>query len=203
MGDISHDCRAGEGGWGNLIGQAIGASIAGAAFGNDDPLESTPWMGVRDWRVFGTPPLARVASYVRDAQRRYMPIPAADDPAIDAMLADDVFTVVVRPNVNDMVSAARMAETGIEHVVIRQRGDDRGRTTVQPRTIDVAGSETMSNLLGASVTLTGVVATFDSDAVLGIVRERDVEAVIITTSGEYRCNLDDTRIKRGYNPPRR
>ena len=200
VGDISHNCRAGTGGWGNLLGQAIGAGIVGGLTGNDDPLESTPWMGVKDWRITGIPPLARIARYARDAQRRYLPTPTADDPVIDELLAGGVFTLTIHPDANDMVSAAQVAETGIEHVVLRRRGDNEGRTTVQPLTIDVAGSETVTNLFGASVTLTGVVATFDSEAVYEIALRRDVEAVLITTSGEFRCNLDDTRLKRGFRP---
>ena len=46
----------------------------------------------------------------------------------------------------------------------------------------------------------GVIATFPSEAVYQIALRRDVEAVLITTSGEFRCNLDDTRLKRGFRP---
>ena len=35
---------------------------------------------------------------------------------------------------------------------------------MQPLTIDMAGSDTMTNLFGASVTMTGVIATFPSEA---------------------------------------
>ena len=44
-----------------------------------------PWMGVTDWRITGIPPLARIARYARDAQRRYLPTPTADDPVIDEL----------------------------------------------------------------------------------------------------------------------
>ena len=47
--------------------------------------------------------------------------------------------------------------------------------------------------------LVGAVATFASADVILVAQQADVEAILLTTSGEYRCNLDDTRILRGYN----
>ena len=74
------------------------------------------------------------------------------------------------------------------------------RYTVQPLTLDVAGSETVGNLFGATAELQGVVATFASSDVRTIAEDNDVEVILVTTGGEFKCNLDDTRILRGYNP---
>ena len=82
------------------------------------------------------------------------------------------------------------------------------RLTPVPRTFNPAplgvsltlASETATNLFGASMELQGVVATFASADVQAIAARGDVEAILITTAGEFKCNLDDTRIKRGYDP---
>ena len=71
---------------------------------------------------------------------------------------------------------------------------------MQPLTLDVVGSDSVTKLFGASVDLEGVVATFASTDVIAIAEDADVEVILITTAGEFKCNLDDTRILRGYNP---
>ena len=97
-----------------------------------------------------------------------------------------------------MVTALRLADIGVEHVVIRPRGDKEGRKTVQPLSIEFAGSDTAQNLFGGSVELDGFIATFASEDVRQIAKEADVETLVITTGGEFKCNLDDKRILRGY-----
>ncbi len=145
--------------------------------------------------------MARVARLAADSRRKYQPAPQATDDHVVGMVAHDVFTVWIQPDADgSMVTAARLADTGVEHVVIRPRGDSEGRFTVQPLTVDVAGAESVTNLFGSSVDLQGVVATFASDAVRAIAEDADVEVILITTGGEFKCNLDDTRIKRGYDP---
>ena len=115
------------------------------------------------------------------------------------MLQEDVFTVVIEPNDSgNMRAAIRLADTGVQHVVLRPRGDDDRAKAVQPIAVDVFGSTTVSNLFGSSVELVGAVATFASADVILVAQQADVEAILLTTSGEYRCNLDDTRILRGY-----
>lgn len=144
--------------------------------------------------------MSRVARYAADVRRRYEPTPQATDDHIVGMVSDDVFTLWIQPDAaGSMVTAARFADTGVEHVVIRPRGDKEGRQTVQPLTLDVAG-ESVTNLFGASVQLEGVVATFASADVIAIAEDKDIEVILVTTGGEFKCNLDDTRIKRGYNP---
>ena len=188
---IQHTCTADIGGFWNKLGEALSATRG--AYGS--------YHGIRRFTITGQPPLARVAHLAAAAQERYMPVPGADDDEVQGVLADDVFTVWVLPNSGgSMVTAARLADTGVEHLVVRPRGDKEGRQTVQPLTIDVAGSDTASNLFGAAVELEGVVATFASKAVIDIARNADVEVVLITTGGEFKCNLDDTRILRGYGP---
>ena len=44
-------------------------------------------------------------------------------------------------------------------------------------------------------------ATFSSDAVREIIAQEDMEVLLITGSQEeFKCNLDDTLLQRGYNP---
>ena len=188
---IQHSCTADVGGFWNKLGEALTARQG--AFGQ--------WHGIREFRITGQPPMSRVARYAADARRRYEPTPQATDDHIVGMVSNDVFTVWIRPEARgSMVTAARLADTGVEHVVIRPRGDKDGRYTVQPRTLDIAETESVTNLFGASVQLEGVVATFASADVIAIAEDTDVEVILITTGGEFKCNLDDTRIKRGYNP---
>ena len=98
-------------------------------------------------------------------------------------------------------TAANLQATNVETVVIRPRGDKDGRQVVQPLTVDVTDGTVMSNLFGASVQIFGVVATFSSDAVREIIAQGDIEVLLITGSQEeFKCNLDDTRLQRGYNP---
>ena len=186
---IQHSCTAEIGGFWNKLNEAF-TSVEGA-YGS--------YHGIRRFSVTGQPPLARVAGLAQAAQERYIPVPGAGDDEVQAILADDVFTVWVLPDSRgSVITAARLADTGVEHLVIRPRGDSEGRYTVQPLTIDVAGSDTVANLFGASVQLEGVIATFQSAAVIEIAKDADVEAILITTGGEFKCNLDDTRILRGY-----
>ena len=71
------------------------------------------------------------------------------------------------------------------------------------RAVDLTGGYQSSILPTDSAEdpqLEGVVATFASADVIAIAEGADVEVILITTGGEFKCNLDDTRIKRGYNP---
>ena len=188
---IQHSCTAEIGGFWNKLGEALTAQQG--SFGQ--------WHGIRKFRITGQPPMSRVARYAADARRRYEPAPQPTDDHIVGMVSDDVFTVWIQPDAaGSMVTAARLADTGVEHVVIRPRGDKEGRYTVQPLTLDVAGAESVTNLFGASVQLEGVVATFASADVIAIAEDTDIEVILVTTGGEFKCNLDDTRMKRGYNP---
>ena len=100
--------------------------------------------------------------------------------------------------------AHRLHPGGGAHADQRHENDlrPRGRrNAVQPLSVELMDGETYSNLFGASVELVGVVATFDSDAVRAIIAERDLEVLLITAARqEFKCNLDDTRLKRGYDP---
>ncbi len=188
---IQHACNADIGGFWNKLSEALTAQQD--AFGQ--------YHGIRRFRIVGQPPMARVALYAADARRRYEPTPQATDDHIVGMVANDVFTIRIWPRSDgSMITAARLADTGVEHIVIRPRGDNDGRYTVQPLTLDVAGSETVGNLFGATAELQGVVATFASSDVRTIAEDNDVEVILVTTGGEFKCNLDDTRILRGYNP---
>ena len=101
-----------------------------------------------------------------------------------------------------MRTAQNLAATNVETVVIRPRGDSDGRQVVQPLSVDVTDGTVASNLFGASVQIFGVVATFNSEAVREIIAQSDMEVLLITGSREeFKCNLDDTRLQRGYNPP--
>ena len=154
----------------------------------------------RGFQITGQPPMARVATVAAGARRLYLPAPEATNDRIVSIVRDDVLTIRIVP-ITRARTAVTLADTGIEQVVIRPRGDNGGgRRTVQPLTLDVAGSDSVTKLFGASVDLEGVVATFASTDVIAIAEDADVEVILITTAGEFKCNLDDTRILRGYNP---
>ena len=191
VGRLAHQCNAEIGGFWNKLGEAL-TSQQGVG---------GQWHGIRAFQIAGYAPLARVASYAEQSKARYEPTPEPTDDHIVGMLADDVFSVTIMPNSRgSMVTAARLADTGVQHVVVRPRGDKEGRETVQPLTVELSGSSTASNLFGSSVELHGVIATFPSADVIEIAEKADVEVILVTTAGEFKCNLDDTRILRGYDP---
>ena len=153
---------------------------------------------LRAFRIHGLPPLARIAQEAEQAQRAYRPPPAVEE--IRDLLGEGVFTVWAEPDADgDMRTAANLQATRIQTIVVRPRGDIAGRNVVQPLSVEVTEGETASNLFGASVELFGAVATFNSTAIRGIIEERDLEVLLITENQEFKCNLDDTRLKRGYS----
>ena len=182
---IMHTCNASVGGFFNKLSEAISNA------------EGQP---LRAWRIHGQPPLARVAQEADFARRSYTPRPTPDD--VRDLLKDDVFTIWAEPEAaGDMRTAANLQATNVETVVIRPRGDNDGRQVVQPLSVEVTDGTVTSNLFGASVQIFGVVATFSSDAVREILAQNDMEVLLITGSREeFKCNLDDTRLQRGYNP---
>ena len=70
----------------------------------------------------------------------------------------------------------------------------------QPPLSTTMDGTTTANLFGASIELFGAVATFNSDDIRRIVENADLETLVITQTGEFKCNLDDTRLERGFNP---
>ena len=130
-----------------------------------------------DIRVTGEPPLARLAEHARELRRTYRPLPEPDDPAVLEIIGHDLFQVRAWDYVK-----------GIEYIVIRPRGDDDERSIVHPVMLEDRGS--------------AMTAHFVSEHVRRIVADDDVEVIVVTPSGEFRCNLDDRRIRRGFNPLR-
>ena len=182
---IMHSCNASVGGFFNKLSEALNSA------------EGQP---LRAWQIHGQAPLARVAQEADFARRRYTGRPTPDD--VRDLLQDDVFTIWAEPDTEgDMRTAQNLAATNVETVVIRPRGDSDGRQVIQPLSVDVTDGTVASNLFGASVQVFGVVATFDSAAVREIIAQSDLEVLLITRSREeFKCNLDDTRLQRGYNP---
>ena len=181
---IMHSCTANIGGFWNRLGEALNT-------GEGQPL--------RAFRIHGQPPLSRVAQEADFARRAYSGRPNPDD--VRDLVGDDVFTVWAEPEAaGDMRTAANLEATGIETIVVRPRGDSEGRRTVHPLSVETMDGTTTANLFGASIDLFGAVATFDSDDIRRIVEHADLEALVITRTGEFKCNLDDTRLKRGFNP---
>jgi len=181
---IMHSCTASIGGLWNMLGEALST-------GEGQPL--------RAFRIHGQPPLSRVAQEADFARRAYTGRPAPED--VRDLVGNDVFTVWAEPEASgDMRTAANLEATGIETIVVRPRGDSEGRRTVHPLSIETTDGTRTANLFGASIDLFGAVATFNSDDIQRIVEDADLEALVITRSGEFKCNLDDTRLKRGFNP---
>ena len=157
--------------------------------------------------VTGYSPLARVARYAAGTQRRYERVPEASDETIIDLLSEDVFTVRIRPDADwhieeasslDPSGSVRQA-TEVETVVLRS---SRGGPVVQPLTVDSAGSELVENLLGASVRLETLVATFASDDVIALAEGSRAVVAVVTPDGEFACRLDKKRVLRGYFPAR-
>ena len=181
---VMHTCTANIGGFWNTLSEVLTTETG-------QPL--------RAFRIHGQPPLARVAQEADFARRAYSGKPNPDD--VRDIVGADVFTIWAEPEAEgDMRTAANLQATGIETIVVRPRGDSDGRQTVHPLSVETMDGTTTANLFGASIDLFGAVATFDSDQIRGIIAERDLEALVITQNGEFKCNLDDTRLKRGFNP---
>ena len=181
---IMHSCNANIGGFWNQLSEVLTNE------------EGQP---LREFRIHGQPPLSRVAQEADFARRAYSGKPMPDD--VRDLVGNDVFTIWAEPEAEgDMRTAANLQATGIETVVVRPRGDGDGEHTVQPLTVEMLDGTATQNLFGASIELFGAVATFDSDAIRAIIEHADLEALVITQAGEFKCNLDDTRLKRGYNP---
>lgn len=179
-----HSCTANIGGFWNALSEVLTNE------------EGQP---LRAFRIHGQPPLSRVAQEADFARRAYSGRPTPDD--VRDLVGDDIFTVWAEPEAEgDMRTAANLQATGIETIVVRRRGDSEGLDTVQPLNVELMDGTTTQNLFGASIELFGAVATFNSDAIRGIIADADLEALVITQGGEFKCNLDDTRLKRGFDP---
>ena len=155
----------------------------------------------RRYRITGHSPLALVALYAAGTQRRYEPVPRASDKPIIDLLSADVFTVWIRPHADrDMGTAARLADTKVERVVLRPSRGKRERYVVQPLAIHRAGSELVENLAGASVQLESIVATFASADVITLAKGSHAEVVVVTPDGEFTCRFGKKKLLRGYFP---
>ena len=165
---IMHSCTANIGGLWNRLGEALST-------GEGQPL--------RAFRIHGQPPLSRVAQEADFARRAYSDRPSSDD--VRDLVGDDVFTVWAEPEAaGDMRTAANLEATGIETIVVRPRGDSEGRRTMHPLSVETMDGTT-TNLFSASIELFGAIATFDSDDIRRIVEDADLEALVITQTGEF------------------
>lgn len=179
--EIRHHCNAEIGGLWNRVAESL--ATGGAPY--------------RSFLVVGQPPLARVAWEVETAAAQYRPRPDASELA--RIVKDDVFTVLAFPDTGgNMITAQWLERAGVQHMVIRRRGDKRGLDTVPPTYFGHGGSERVSNLFGATAELQAVMATFDSQEVIRLSERADIEVLLLTAAGEFKCNLDGTRIRRGY-----
>ena len=141
----------------------------------------------RRYRIRGYSPLALVAQYAVGTQRRYEPVPRASDKPIIDLLSQDVFTVWISPDADgDMRTAARLADTEVERVVLRPSRGKRERYVVQPLAVDRAGSE--------------IVARFASADVITLAEGSHAEVVVVTPDGEFTCHFGKKKILRGYFP---
>ena len=126
-------------------------------------------------RVTGQPPLARVAGHARQLRRLYKPLPEPDSADVATLIGKDLFEVRVLDYMK-----------GIEYIVIRRRGGDDEQAIAHPVSLEVGDS--------------AMVAQFASDDVKRIAEDDDVEVILLTPSDQFRCNLDDRKIRRGFNP---
>lgn len=125
-------------------------------------------------RVTGRPPLARVAGHALQLRRLDQPLPKPDSADVAAIIGEDLFEVRVLDYMK-----------GIEFIMIRPRGGDDSKG-ILPESIKVEDS--------------AMVAQFASGRVKEISEDGNLEVVVVTPSGKFRCNLDDRNIRRGFNP---
>ena len=155
-----HSCTANIGGFWNRLSETLSTA------------EGQP---LRAFRIHGQPPLSRVA---QEAPTSPAAPTAADRSRDDVrdLVGDDVFTVWAEPEADgDMRTAANLEATGIETIVVRPRGDNEGRQTVHPLSVETMDGTTTANLFGASIELFGAVAMFNSDDIPRIVENADLE----------------------------
>ena len=126
-------------------------------------------------RVTGQPPLARVAGHARQLRRLHKPLPEPDSADVAAMIGRDLFEIRVLDYMK-----------GIEFIVIGPRGGDDEQAVALPVALEVGDS--------------AMVAQFAKDDVKRIAEDAEVEVVVVTASGEFRCNLDDRKIRCGFDP---
>ena len=126
--------------------------------------------------ITGETALGRVARYARDLRRTYRPLPGPGDEDVRELIGAGRFTV-----------SAHAYTRGIEYILLQPRGED----------------ETFVHPVSAEVTDSVFTAHFADADVAQIVRERDVAVIVITPSAELRCNLDDGRLRRAFDPLRR
>ena len=129
-------------------------------------------------RVTGEPPLARLAEVARQVRRTYRPLPEPDAPAVLEVIGDDLFRLRAWAYVK-----------GIEWIVLRPRGDDDNfEAVVQPVAIEDETTFMTAHFAGADVRR--------------ILEDGDVQVVVVTPTAELTCNLDDRRLRRGFDPLR-
>ena len=172
------------------------ACTANPGFGVTSFLQQAGTGNIEQYSVGTTTWLARVALDAASAKDKLMPAPIVDDVRVFA--ESPAFVVTASPKALNMTGAQLLRD--IEHVVLRQRGDDDNETLIQPTSIETSGEYDFSNLFGASVSVDGIIAAFDADAVLALAQKGDLTVVLITPGGDQRrCNLDDTKIKRQFD----
>lgn len=184
-GAITPSCKAMPTGLGRMFRDALEGALTGGG------------ASIVIYSVLGMSPLARAAAIAGEHARKHMPPPMPAN--ISATVERDVFIVHIQPQAGTMSGASKLVSESIEHVVLRPPGSKKGKGTIQPLEVAQATSVTYQNLFGAKFEVIGVVALFDSAAVLQIAKRKDVEVVIVTSDGEIQCKLDDKRIRRGYN----
>ena len=126
-------------------------------------------------RVRGQPPLACVAGHALQLRRLRKPLPEPDSADAAAMIGRDLFEI-----------RAPDCMKGIEFIVTGPRGGDDEQAVALPVSLEVGDS--------------AMVAQFAKDDVKRIAEDTEVEVVVVTASGEFRCNLDDRKIRRGFDP---
>lgn len=144
-----------------------------------------------EYKVTFVSNLGRIGLAAREAYERFEPFDLDD---VDPALYKPSMFLLVQPS---GWKASEALHTGkIKHVIIRRRKTQR-EDIAQPKSVDLS-PETYSNLFGAQFTINSAYAEFDHRDVLDIASRGDVAAVVITTKGQYRCWVDNTRIIRMF-----
>lgn len=109
---------------------------------------------------------------------------------VESILRAPSFTLFISANAVSMGDL--MAAGQVSHVVIRRRKTKR-EDVIQPMNVETDGN-VYTNLFGAEFVQSTAIVRFNYRGVLDIASRGDVEAVIITSTGERRCWVDNKKV---------
>jgi len=173
------------------FGENLGKSFAAG-------LSRTAVTDTGTYKVTFTSHYGQIAMAAAERQRRYQPAPTPADIIEELRLPR--LHLWIEPQGDSAVGDGTIDLAAvIEHIVIR--AEDRPQQSAQPLSVKSEPVD-FKNLLGAQFTANRAFATFEMESALTLAKERDLEVVVITKSGERRCNVGKDRIRRMFDAPK-